>query len=144
MSTDNTPQLLPVTAKTIERFMRGQVSCWNAHDRAGFMALYREMAPLSLEIEYVGRTDQRDGWFVMEEMWEKHNAQISLEVGTTIQNGNEVALHHRNLIVGTDLAIESIETYRFEPGRLFVRYFLKPPGGEGVDTEQFRGLAQEV
>jgi len=107
----------------IERFMRGQVACWNAHDKAGFLALYRELAPESLE------------------MWDKHNRQITLDVVTTIINGSEAAVHHRNCIAGTDLAIESIETYRFEPGRLFVRYFLKPPAGAEVNLDQFRGLA---
>jgi hypothetical protein len=42
-------------------------------------------------------------------------------------NGNEAAVHHRNRIVGTDTAIDSIETYHFEPGGLFVRYSLLPP-----------------
>jgi len=125
----------------IERFMRGQVACWNAHDKAGFLALYRELAPESLEIEYAGRTDGKDGWFIIEEMWDKHNRQITLDVVTTIINGSEAAVHHRNCIAGTDLAIESIETYRFEPGRLFVRYFLKPPAGAEVNLDQFRGLA---
>ena len=125
----------------IERFMRAQVTAWNAHDRAGFLALYREMAPQSLEIEYVGRDDLHDGWFVIEEMWDKHNLQITLDVVVTVVNGNEAAVHHRNCIVGSDVAIESIETYRFEPGRLAVRYFLKPPDTEGLDLNRFRGLA---
>ena len=51
-------------------------------------------------------------------------------------------MHHLNNIRGTDVTIESIETYRFEPGRLWVRYFLKTPTSDSVDTEQVRGLAQ--
>lgn len=125
----------------VENFMKGQVAAWNRHDKAGFLALYREMAPELLDIQYAGRPRQEDGWFVIEEMWDKHNLQITLQVGMTIINGNEAAVQHRNLIVGTDLSIESIETYRFEPGRLFVRYFLKPPAGDSVDPNQFRGFA---
>ena len=125
----------------VKNFMTGQVAAWNRHDKAGFLALYREMAPEFLDIQYAGRPKQDDGWFVIEEMWDKHNHQIALEVGMTIINGNEAAVQHRNLIVGTDLSIESIETYRFEPGRLHVRYFLKPPASESVDTNQFRGFA---
>ena len=125
----------------IENFMTGQVAAWNRHDKAGFMALYREMAPDFLDIQYAGRPRQDDGWFVIKEMWDKHNDQITLQVGMTIINGNEAAVQHGNLINGTDLSIESIETYRFEPGKLFVCYFLKPPAGEGVDNNQFRGFA---
>jgi len=125
----------------IENFMSGQVAAWNRHDRAGFMALYREMAPEHLDIQYAGRPRQDDGWFVIEEMWDKHNGQITLDVGMTIINGQEAAVQHHNLINGTDLSIESIETYRFEPGKLFVCYFLKPPAGGAVDPNQFRGFA---
>ena len=130
-----------MTREGIERFMRGQVKCWNAHDKAGFLAHYREAAPNGLEIEYVGRAEQADGWFVIEEMYDKHNAQINLEVVSTVFNGSEAAAHHRNCIVGTDLVIESIEIYRFDAGRLWVRYFLKPPAPSQTDLGQFRGLA---
>jgi hypothetical protein len=130
-----------MTPEAIGRFMRDQVQCWNAHDKAGFLALYREVAPNGLEIEYVGRAEQADGWFVIEEMYDKHNAKIRLEVVTTISNGIEAVAHHRNCIVATDHVIESIECYRFDSGRLRVRYFLKPPEPSKVDLGQFRGLA---
>jgi hypothetical protein len=130
-----------VDKTAIERFMHGQVVCWNAHDKAGLMALYREMAPEHLEIGYAGRTEAKDGWFIIEEMYDKHNAQFRLEVVETIINGNEAAVHHRNCIIGSEAVIESIETYRFEPGRLSVVYFLKPPAAQGVDLNQFRGFA---
>lgn len=130
-----------VDLATIERFMHGQVACWNAHDKAGFMALYREVAPEHLDIAYAGRSDAQDGWFVIEEMWDKHNAGITLEVVATIVNGHEAAIHHRNCITGTTMVIESIETYRFEPGRLSVVYHLKPPDTSGLDLNQFRGFA---
>jgi len=136
MSTPNT-----VSQETIERFMHGQAAAWNAHDRAGLLALYREVAAEHLSIEYVGRTDQADGWLVIEEMYDKHNAQFRLEQVMTIVNGNEAAAHHRNCIRGTDMVIESIETYRFEPGRLTVRYFLMAPDAAKVDLSQFRGFA---
>lgn len=59
-------------------------------------------------------------------MWDKHNEQFHLEVVEMIINGNEVAVHHRNCIKGTNAVIDSIETYRFELGHLSVVYFLKP------------------
>jgi len=124
----------------IERFMKGQVACWNGHDRDGFMALYREMATESLDIEYVGQPHRQDGWFVIEEMWDKHNDSFELGVATTIYNGNEAAVHHHNTIRATGAVIESIETYKFEPGKLSIRYFLKPPSADSVDLTQFRGF----
>ena len=125
----------------IKRFMQGQVRCWNAHDTTGLLALYRAMAPEQLDIRYAGRDTDKDGWFIIEEMFDKHNAQFRLEVVETITNGNEVAVHHRNCIVGSDAVIESIETYRFEPGRLSIVYYLKPPASPGIDLGQFRGFA---
>ena len=134
--------LTTLDAPAILSFMKAQVAAWNAHDKAAFMACYREVAPNGLEIEYVGRAEQAEGWFVIEEMYDKHNAQIRLEVDLTVQNGNEVAVHHRNCIVGSELVIHSIETYRFDAGRLCIRYFLKPPEVSPADLQQFRGLAQ--
>jgi hypothetical protein len=129
-----------IPLEQIERFMSGQVSCWNNHDKDGLLALYLEMAPSLLDIQYVGREQQTDGWLVIEDMYDKHNHQFRLEVVTTIINGNEAAAHHRNCIVGTNLVIESIETYRFGPGTLHVRYFLLPPKDTGMNLEQFRGF----
>ena len=130
-----------IPSEQIKRFMSGQVRCWNNHDKAGLLALYREAAPDLLDIEYVGRTQQADGWLVIEEMYDKQNHQFRLEVVSTIINGNEAAVHHRNCILGTNQVIESIETYRFGPGSLHVRYFLKPPEDAVVNLEQFRGFA---
>ena len=61
-----------LNAESIQRFMKGQVSAWNAHDREAFLDCYRQIAPESLVIEYAGRTDTRDGWFILEEMFDKH------------------------------------------------------------------------
>lgn len=130
-----------VDKNTIERFMRGQVAAWNGHDKAALMALYREVASERLDIGYAGREEKKDGWFIIEEMFDKHNAQFRLEVVETIINGNEAAVHHRNCIIGSEAVIESIETYRFDPGRLSVVYFLKPPVAQGIDLNQFRGFA---
>ena len=130
-----------ISPEQIEHFMSGQVRCWNNHDKAGLLALYREAAPDLLDIEYVGRAQQVDGWLVIEEMFDKHNHQFRLEVVNTVINGNEAAVHHRNCIVGSNQVIESIETYRFGPGTLHVRYFLQPPQDASVNLEQFRGFA---
>ena len=135
------PQIQP---EQIEHFMSGQVRCWNNHDKDGLLALYREMAPSLLDIQYVGRAQQTDGWLVIEDMYDKHNHQFRLEVVTTIINGSEAAVHHRNCIVGTNQVIESIETYRFGLGTLHVRYFLLPPKDVNVNLEQFRGFTSST
>ena len=44
-----------------------------------------------------------------------------------IINGNEVACHNRNKVRGSALAIETIELYHFDNGRLTVRYFIRQP-----------------
>ena len=49
-------------------------------------------------------------------------------VSRAIVNGSEAACHNRNKLRGTAVAIETIELYRFEAGRLAVRYFIRPPG----------------
>ena len=108
----------------IEAFLHEQTEHWNAGDKPAFLAAYRRMAPLALSIEYVGRPPQ-DGWPVLEQMWEQQQAKIRVEPVHKIVNGNEAACHIRNVIIGTARAIETIELFRFEEGRLFVRYFIQ-------------------
>jgi hypothetical protein len=108
----------------IETFLRNQTAHWNAGDKQAFLEDYQHVASAGLSIEYVGRSPQ-DGWPVLEQMWEQQQAKILVEPLTKIINGNEAACHIRNVIKGTDRAIVTIELYRFEEGRLFVRYFIK-------------------
>ncbi|WP_313053531.1 nuclear transport factor 2 family protein [Pseudomonas lopnurensis] len=133
--------MTPLTPESIHAFMKGQVEAWNAKDREAFLGWYRKMAPDALVIDYAGRTEDRNGWFVIEEMFDKHNARMHLEIVDTIINGTDVAVRHRNCLTGTDLVIDSIETYRFAPGRLSICYFLKPPVSDALDLQQFRGPA---
>lgn len=118
---------MTMDAKTIEQFLHAQVACWNAGDKQGFLEAYRGVAPSTLTIEYVGRP-ATDGWPVLEGMWTQQNAKIAIEEITCIINGQEAACHNRNKIKGTDVAIETIELYRFDAGgRLSVRYFIRQP-----------------
>ncbi|OIJ43968.1 hypothetical protein [Massilia timonae] len=108
----------------IRRFLHTQAACWNAGDKAGFLSAYREAAPAGLSIEYVGQ-HASDGWPVLDAMWARQNAAIAIEEVALIVNGNEAACHNRNLVRGTERAIETIELYRFDgEGRLHVRYFI--------------------
>lgn len=110
----------------IEHFLHAQVRCWNAADKAGFMGAYRQVAEAGLTIEYVGR-EPADGWTVLEAMWERQNSAVEIEEVQVIINGNEAACHNRNRIKGTGKVVETIELYRFDPGRLSVRYFIGQP-----------------
>ncbi|WP_313634244.1 nuclear transport factor 2 family protein [Massilia timonae] len=111
----------------IRRFLHTQAACWNAGDKAGFLSAYREAAPAGLTIEYVGHPAS-DGWPVLDAMWARQNAAIAIEEVALIVNGNEAACHNRNLVRGTERAIETIELYRFDSeGRLAVRYFIARP-----------------
>ncbi|SOE73136.1 hypothetical protein SAMN05446635_4719 [Burkholderia sp. OK233] len=117
MSTSETTEFIPA-------FLHGQTEHWNAGDKAAFFDAYRRVAPAGLTIEYIGRPPQ-DGWPVLEHMWENQRANIRAEPVAKIINGNEAACYVRNVIIGTDRAIETVELFRFEAGRLFVRYFIK-------------------
>ena len=110
----------------IEGFLHGQVAAWNAGDTAAFFAAYRAAAPPGLVIEYVGRP-AGDGWPVREGMWAQQSAKIEIEEVVAIVNGIEAACHNRNKVRGTAMAIDTIEIYRFDGGRLNVRYFIKQP-----------------
>ena len=110
----------------IEHFLHAQVGAWNAGDKEAFLGAYREVAPKGLQIEYVGRP-AADGWPVLEGMWAQQSAKIEIEEVTAIVNGNEAACHNRNKVRGTTMAIETIELYRFDEGRLHVRYFIRQP-----------------
>jgi len=114
-----------MTIESIERFIHAQAKAWNAGDREAFLGAYREAAPKGLQIEYVGRPNA-DGWSILEGMWAQQNAKIEIEEVLTIVNGSEAACHNRNKVRGTAIAIETIELYRFDAGRLQVRYFIKP------------------
>ena len=112
---------------TIEYFLHAQVRAWNAGDKEGFFAAYRSVAPQGLQIEYVGRGPATEGWPVLEGMWTQQSAKIEIEEVALIINGNEVACHNRNKVRGSALAIETIELYHFDNGRLTVRYFIRQP-----------------
>lgn len=112
----------------IEHFLHEQIRAWNAGDREAFFKAYRDAAPAGLSIEYVGRGPASDGWPVLEGMWAAQNAKIEIDEAALILNGSEAACHNRNKVRGTPLVLPTIELYRFEAGRLSVRYFVGAPG----------------
>jgi hypothetical protein len=108
----------------IEQFLHAQAKAWNDGDKSGFFAAYGAAAPSGLQIEYVGRP-AAEGWPTLEAMWAQQNAKIQIEEVALIVNDNEAACHNRNWVRGSDNWIETIELYRFDSGRLQVRYFIK-------------------
>jgi hypothetical protein len=108
----------------IAHFLHTQVQAWNAGDKSAFFDAYRQAAPDGLQIEYVGRP-AAEGWPILEGMWANQNAKIEIEEVLAIVNGDEAACHNRNKVRGAATAIETIELYHFDAGRLYVRYFIK-------------------
>jgi hypothetical protein len=115
-----------MTDTRIAQFLHDQVEAWNAGNKEAFFAAYRRAAPNGLQIEYVGRSAS-DGWPVLDTMWAQQSAKIQIEEVVLIVNGNEAACHNRNKVRGTATAIDTIELYCFDDGRLHVRYFIKQP-----------------
>ncbi|MNZ33797.1 hypothetical protein D3C78_511530 [compost metagenome] len=113
-----------IGSKEIERFLHGQVECWNSSDREGFFEYYRTVSPSGLDIEYVGRPVM-DGFQVLEGMWEQQNSKFYVEVVVSIIAGNEAACHHKNVMRDGSGLIETIELYNFAEGKTTVRYFIK-------------------
>ena len=113
------------TDTEIEAFLKGQLVAWNAGDRDGFFGAYRAAAPAGLTIDYIGQP-QRDGWEILDKMWADQNDKIEVEVLKAIVNGAEAACYHRNHVRGTTLAVDTIELYSFEQGKLHIRYFIEP------------------
>jgi hypothetical protein len=108
----------------IEAFIHAQAKAWNNGDKTAFFGAYEAVAANGLLIEYVGRP-VADGWPVLESMWTQQNSKVQVESVATIVNAGEAACHNRNWIRGTQTWIETIELYRFDSGRLQVRYFIQ-------------------
>lgn len=121
---------MSATEQHIERFFNGQVAAWNAGDKAAFLEHYRAVSPKGLTIEYVGE-GLRDPWATLEKMWDDQNAKVEVEVIQKIVNGPEAACYHRNHIRGADMAIDTVELYAFDAGKLAIRYFIAPVAGNG-------------
>jgi hypothetical protein len=106
----------------IRDFLTRQVALWNSGNRKEMTDLYRKYARDQLVIEYVGQPIG-DGWKTYEHMWDAYGGSVKTDVVEILVNGNEGACSMRNVRVASGLANPSIEIYRFEEGRLHIRYF---------------------
>ena len=109
-------------------FLNHQVALWNSGKRQEMTDLYRHYARDQLSIEYVGQPIG-DGWKAFERMWDMHGGIVRSDIVEILVTGNEGACAMRNVRLASGLFNPSIELYRFEEGRLFIRYFYR------VDTE---------
>lgn len=107
--------------QVLKKFVGAQIACWNARDKEGFFSLYRQIAP-ELVIEHVGKP-LGDPWQALEEMWRDHNATIQVDILAMLPNGNEVACHNSNKVIGTDMAMDTIEIYKLAAQTLTARFF---------------------
>lgn len=111
--------------REIREFMTQQVALWNAGDREAMTQMYRRYAPRELVIEYIGQPIG-DGWATYDHMWDAYAGRVRLEIVELLVNGQEAAAFHQNIRVESGLSNPSIETYRFEEGRMVIRYFSRP------------------
>lgn len=111
------------TPGEMEYFVRKQLELWNALDRAGMTAMYRQHAPNGLIIEYVGHPIG-DGWDTFNHMWDNYGTgEIRTEIKEIIANGNEVACYFHNVRIASGKYNPSIEIYKMQKGVLHIRYF---------------------
>jgi hypothetical protein len=106
----------------IKTFLTQQLEYWNSSRRAEMTALYKKYAQSKLIIEYVGQPIG-DGWTAFDHMWDNYNGKVRTDAIEMLVNGNEGACHYNNVRVATGIGNHSIEIYRFDEGRLHIRYF---------------------
>lgn len=109
--------------KAIRQWLEDNFRLWNARDRDGFMALYKEASPNGLIIEYVGQADVDDGWAACNYMWDNYNQDVTAIPQVMLANGNEGVVHVHNVSHRDGVAHPSVEIYKFENGTLHIRYF---------------------
>lgn len=110
-------------SEDIRSFLHQQVACWNIGKKDEMFALYHQMVPGKLSIEYIG-LPALEGWTALEDMWQRINGKVKIDVKEVMVTGNEAACYHHNLSVGIDTpARPSIELYKFDGDDLQIRYF---------------------
>lgn len=121
--TSQAPEDGEYTPQQIEYFVRKQVELWNALDRPGMTALYRDHAPNGLTIEYVG-SPVGEGWKTFDDMWDNYGTgDIRTDIMEVMINGSEAACYFHNVRIASGSYNPSIEIYKFERGNLHIRYF---------------------
>jgi hypothetical protein len=114
------------TPEQIRHFLHAQVKHWNAVEKDEMFALYHQIVPGKLTIEYVGRP-VLEGWKALEDMWNGLHGKVHIDVHEVMVTGNEAACYHHNTTIGAGTPPRpSIELYRFDGDDLAIRYFFTP------------------
>lgn len=103
---------------------------WNEGDIDGVHAAFKALGPRGYTIEYVGETPL-DGTAAVDDMWNSYGGTCTVDIVHLLVNGAEAAALVHNNVKAPDgvTTLPSIETYRVDDGRLFVRYFHQTPDG---------------
>lgn len=110
-------------AQDIRNFLHHQVELWNAGKKDEMFALYHQMVPGKMSIEYIG-LPVLEGWAALEDMWQRFSGKVHIDVKEVMVTGQEAACYHHNQTVGADIPPRpSIELYKFDGDDVHIRYF---------------------
>jgi hypothetical protein len=114
-----------LTPDSLRRFIIDQAECWNAGRKDDFLALYRELTPAGLTVEYVGKSTMTGeaAWAALDAMWTGYAHQVRIQPVEIIVSGSDVACYYRNLWTAPGTLSTGIETYSIQDGRVHVRIF---------------------
>jgi limonene-1,2-epoxide hydrolase len=113
------------TDEQIASFITDQYRLWSEDKVEEMLALFQQIAPGGYTIQYVGQPVQ-EGEPAMAEMIHQYRGKVRTDLLQLIVNGNEAAAHVANRFVENGASMPSIETYRFDGGRMEIRYFHQP------------------
>ena len=111
-----------VSKQEIEHFLVNQYRLWSEDRIDEMMDLFRRIAPNGFTIQYVG-SPEVEGEKAMADMIAQYAGKMRTELVKLLVNGNEAATVVDNIPTDSDQVIQSIETYKFEGGKMQVRYF---------------------
>ncbi len=107
----------------IQAFLHQQVALWNAGKKEEMLALYHQIVPGKLSIEYIG-LPVLEGWAALEDMWQRFAGKVHIDAIEVMVTGTEAACYHHNTSIGIDAPVRpSIELYKFHGDDLSIRYF---------------------
>ena len=107
---------------------------WNAGNLDGVLEAFRALGPGGFTVEYIG-SEPLEGVAAVKDMWDNYGGVCRTEIVHLIVNDNEAAAVIHNIIAadGSETTLPSIETYRIEGDRLYVRYYHDEPQSAGRD-----------
>lgn len=111
-----------LSQQDIEQFIINQYQLWSENRIDELMNLFRAIAPNGFTIQYVG-TPAIEGEKAMAEMIANYAGKVRAKLVRMLINGNEAATVVDNIRNDSGEVKPSIETYRFENGRMHARYY---------------------